>query len=322
MDQLVDKALLLLNSKIFYVPIFFRRIGETSEDIFLAITQDKLYEIKANVQEQTLTSFLKYWQNENSDEKILDIDEDYFWEYYLLSIEFCIKPDKLSFPEYDDILKKNLINSFSKNQNIFFKHYFETLISQDLNEYINNYPDELFSIPITSLYNIFYNRTPDLYYNKAYKLIIEKSSSNKDLFILLELINTEKLKEEIQIEAFEKCSEHFGFLTPVTLQIVEALNNIKDELIIPPNDEINQKIEELKIEHEKRMEDLNLDKKFKEQRLEKLRRRNRKKHKFSSPDDLAKTQIFDSDSSCDFESDCTKSQILEPPNNLFKSLEV
>lgn len=96
-------------------------------------------------------------------------------------------------------LEINLSNL--RNPRIANKSHIEENIIKNLDNYIFNYGEELFRLPIHSLYNIFNHPERKLtIFNQFYQLIrnITDQTQNFNLYVLLPSINIDKLNNENQ----------------------------------------------------------------------------------------------------------------------------
>ena len=293
---------------IIFIPIFFKRIGETTKDIFMALTQFRSYKVKSNVRKQVLESFLEYWQTD----KLPEITSDNFWEYRLLSEEFCLMTEHISLEKYEHIYNLCFLKNFNQNQKdqdkINLKDKIEKSISQNLNFYINKYQDELLSLPVPILYNIL-NRIPKLSCaDKLFDLIFNKSIDNEQLSILLRFFKFDDLSKEIIFNAATKCCENSNISPQATSYIIQLLvekrkieinEKIKDKIISYISKYENDfEQEELKLQNEIKELDIEIKKYFgrihkkRKRRFGRIHKRNKKRITTNS---LAKEQIIKND---------------------------
>lgn len=243
-----NNAILFLKNEEIYIPLFFKRIGEVSENIFMELIHKKFYKVESNVKKSSLESFIEYWLTG----ELPEIKLDNYWDFHLLSEEFGMMKDHLSKPEYEHIHKICLLKSFHQdnNQNNTDKFTTEKSISQNLDFYLENHSDDFFTIPITSLYNIFYNESRIIANEKrAYELITEKSVNNKKLLILLPSIKAEKLNIESVIDSSIKIIEHDGFSPQITPRFIDSIKKFKKDTI-DENRKMKNLIIQMKKSHE------------------------------------------------------------------------
>lgn len=140
---------LILNTKIFEIPSFFRRISKINENIYRILVKNLKYYIESNVNDDVFQSFINYWINK----EIPDITPANFHEYYQLSQEFDLMNDLIQAKE------EEFSPSFQPIQNLLCKKnnkcVSEELIAKNLDFYLNSNREEMMQIEITSLFNIF-----------------------------------------------------------------------------------------------------------------------------------------------------------------------
>lgn len=216
--------LIKLKNEIFHIPKYFRRIGEVSEKIYTELTEKGIYQVQSLVQSTTLHSFLEYWQNE----KLPDVDSTNFWEFYLLSQEFGMMNDYLQSSKFSQISKILFIRNLASDSinNHTDRSNSEQQIAENLDYYITNFQEELFSLPATSLYNIFKHKSRHLTKsNEAYEAIIKRPQ----LSFLIDTINASDLSEASITDAFVHKDERFGFTPFITSEFIEKRKNISEK---------------------------------------------------------------------------------------------
>lgn len=190
------------NSKIFTIPSLFKHLLDISPDISnsLVFGQNHYYCLKSKVNEKVFQSFIDYLV----DDKIPDIDVFNFNEFMLLSQEFNIlieflEDKKKQLGEYLIYINGLLTN---KNENSTF---YEEQIAIKLDDYLEKFGEELFNIPIQSLYNIFNHPRRNLtQHNAAYDLIKQylDKTKNENAFILFDTLDGTKLSKSNIEESF------------------------------------------------------------------------------------------------------------------------
>lgn len=208
-----------------YIPMHFQRIGIIKGEIFIELMNNRKYKIKSKVSKETLESFIKYWQ----DGQMPEINSDNCWGYNQLSNEFGIMKE-VSWEEYDLKLKISRLRSIGtdyENESADISSTEDT-ISQDLNTYLTECPNDLFSIRITSLYNIIrkgMQNVSDI--NQLYKMIVKNGKNNSDLYVLLSLFNTDNLSEEAVIDAALNIDERNDFSPQFTKSAIKLIIEYK-----------------------------------------------------------------------------------------------
>ena len=197
------------------IPLSLKQFLRLPERIMEAIYLNGEYNISSNVQEEIFIDFLNHLlDNDNN----LMIDQNNIIQIHLLNIEFGISSDLQSQPGYQEAFNTFLLTNIKseKNQD---KTFYENHISKNLDLFIENYKDDMYDIPIQSLYNIFNDKDRVLEnHDSAYNFIIEGASeterdyNNQNLFILLETLDGKKLSEEIMIDCISKRNDHFFYL--------------------------------------------------------------------------------------------------------------
>ena len=139
----------------------------------------------------------------------------------------------------------NLLKSLNKDEP-HDKSSLEANIAKNLDEILINSGDELMSLPIDSLYNIFFHQERKLIdHNRAYRIIKDNSKKQKksDLFILLPSIDGAKLNLENLRDAILSEDMRDGNIPKINyLEILDLIQNIKkqDERIENQNAKIEK----------------------------------------------------------------------------------
>lgn len=110
-------------------------------------------------------------------------------------------------------------------------------IEENINKNLDNYGEELFRLPIHSLYNIFNHPERKLtIFNQFYQLIrnITDQTQNFNLYVLLPSINIDKLNDENQRDAIFSSDKRFGFIPKIN----------HANLFNQERDRVNSKIQE------------------------------------------------------------------------------
>ena len=115
-------------------------------------------------------------------------------EYEQLNQEFCIPSIQKLIDNLRNCIEEGLQNvTILRNSSISDKSEIEHRISQNLDNYIKYYGEQLIKVPVQSLYNVLSYKDRLLTdYNRLYELIISENnqSDNSDLLVLLPLINS------------------------------------------------------------------------------------------------------------------------------------
>lgn len=194
MDEFTCK--LILNDKIFEFPSdieLFKKIKSTVSNYLI---NKRSYEVQSTVRCETFQLFLNYWKNEID----LVINESNIWEFTQLNNEFGLLEEYLSSPDIEQLFNiSNLLHSdyLPNLKNLekynYNKSFIEQSISHQLDKYIAESPNELSQIPLTSLYNIFYNKERVLNdHDQAYLFII--NNQNQNFFLLIGSLDANKFK--------------------------------------------------------------------------------------------------------------------------------
>lgn len=177
------------------------------DKIFNVFWNDEKYYVQSKVTMNILQTFI-----DNMIGKIngLPINPDNMNYYQQLFEEFEIEFNFPSNPNNNKLYQVFVLEYLISNK-IENKSLYELYISQNLEFYIDNYPEKLRNVPITSLYNIFNNPRRNLIdHQKCYDFINNSNDSN--LFVLFNSIDGNKLSSVSFEESIVKRDEHLGFM--------------------------------------------------------------------------------------------------------------
>lgn len=172
---------LILNDKTFEFPSDIELLKKIKSTVSNYLINLRSYEVQSKVRYETFQLFFNYWENETD----LIINESNIWEFTQLNDEFGLLEEYLSSPDIEQLFNiSNLLHSdYLPNFKDLKKYNFnkssiEQRISHQLDKYIAESPNELCQIPITSLYNIFFNNERLLNdHDQAYLFIINNRFS-------------------------------------------------------------------------------------------------------------------------------------------------
>lgn len=214
----------------------FDQLNRLPNNIRDLLFQNGKYSIQSNVSFQNLSSFLDYYFDES---KNPDINIDNIYEYRFLSKEFNFNTDYLSSPEVDKFFKISALLK-TKEEEISDKSIFEEYISQNLDYYLDNYSQEMHKIPVSTLYNIFFNESRILNdHEKAYQFII---SGDENLYVLIQSLDSTKLSEQALKDAISNNDTHLGFIPKNSFSFIDSF---KEQFSLLNND-LHQTMEEFK----------------------------------------------------------------------------
>lgn len=249
---------LFLENQEFQIPKIQETIIAVSKNVADELLIKEKYIVISRVSSKTFNDFLKFWQNK---EMIPEIDASNFAEYQQLNQEFGMLTEILSSKQDDPSFNISCLITNSQCD----KHSIETSISRNLDQYLDEkYADQMYQIPIQSLYNIFYNKERILHnYSNAYRFITKTLLSNNnennqasDLFLLAYSIDGNKLFDEspeyledlIHKSIDNGCKIPKFNMTSLFKAIDPVLQNQINELILTNNyKELRNKISNEKI---------------------------------------------------------------------------
>lgn len=159
----------------FQIPKIQETIVAVSKRVADLLLIKSKYIVNSNISSETFHNFVKFWQNQ---ENIPEINASNFVEYQQLSQEFGMLNDIISSKQKDPLFNISCLSNNSKCD----KSVIETSISRNLDQYLDEkYVDQMYQIPIQSLYNIFYNKERVLHnYSNACRFITKTLSSNNN----------------------------------------------------------------------------------------------------------------------------------------------
>lgn len=199
--------------------------------------QTTTYQINSDVKDENIPLFIKYFINKSEEPEIKD---DNVYDFYTLSKEFEMKEITTKIDEeWSDILRIGFLKTATTATNSDISES-EKYISEHLDEYLLKYPNQMYTIPITSLCNIFFSKTRKLDdENLAYKFIKKQLKTDDDtngqnidhsLFVLLKSLDSNKLNEEAFKDCISKQDEHFGFIPQINFGFIETLTKKVSEI--------------------------------------------------------------------------------------------
>ena len=155
-------------------------------------------------------------------------------------------------PEIAETFYFKAKNNFDEcQQNLYILKYFketdtnsiEQKIASNLDKYVERYGDELMSLEISMLYNIFNSENKKLSkQNEVYELIKKHYAKNKNdnIFVLISCLDGKSLNESNLKDSILEAKKRMGFHQKI-IKFEEIINEQKRLL-----DEQNRKIDELK----------------------------------------------------------------------------
>lgn len=217
---------LFLNNQEFLIPRDFELLLKFPKRVSSQLVSQFHYNVESKVPSNIFQTFIDYLKDNS---KIPTINSDNLYEYRLLSKEFNFLSEYTMKPELDPVyhvslLKKAFTDSINDNANN------EEYIAKNLDMYLEKYPDEISSIPLPSLYNIFFHNERKLDdHNRAYEIITK--SGNVNLSILLESLDGSKMSFDMLNDSIKKKEEHFGFMPKIDLETVinSKVSEIKEK---------------------------------------------------------------------------------------------
>lgn len=224
---------LILRSKRFSIPNFFKNMSQTREDIFQSLTETKEYTIKSYVSEEILQSFIKFWVNEEQP----NIDSSNYAEYCQLGDEFQIK-------YINDFLQSQHINSDNYETTLLkvinpsialeTRQMLERDISRNLDTYLLRYRNKLIGLPIQTLYRIFSD--PGIKFSQheiAYQGIVDHFKEHNDIsiFTLLSFLDGSQLNQDSLQECIKEQDSRCGFCPKMNYSSIEEKVTRKDAQI-------------------------------------------------------------------------------------------
>ena len=268
---------LQLRHKEFDIPSKFKGLFYVKEDIYFQLLYhpSHTYMVQSKVDELVLCAFIKYWV----EEKEPQITYENYYQFYQIGQEFDLM---------QTILDQAKNNFDECQQNLYILKYFketdtnsiEQKIASNLDKYIERYGDELMSLEISILYNIFNSENKKLSkQNEAYELIKKHYLKNKndDIFILISCLDGKSLNESNLKDSILEAKKRMGFHPEIDISFfnsifneiekVKEINNQQNQQIIKFEevineqrrllDEQNRKIDELKQQQAVQIKEIN-----------------------------------------------------------------
>lgn len=245
MTSKFNNILFYADQKEFLIPISYDAQKKISEKIQRALFEKGNYSVESNVRGDIFQIFVDYWINN----KEISFNSDNIYELYLLSKEFELDLGIEGNKEYKDDFAFSILNKATlKNQN---KEINEDFIANNIVFYLNNYPNQLSEVPITSLCNIFNNENFNLNgdHDLAYKFItgFQSGTRNSNLFVLIQFIDANCLSSEARKDYLLNHDLYFNFLPK---NLFNCFVQIQNE-----NDALKQQNETLKQQNQKLQQD-------------------------------------------------------------------
>ena len=217
-----------LNDKEIKVQLSYDNLGEISKKIRDELFTQKSYIVQTNAQPNVFFSFIQCLLDKT---KIPEVTCENIYQYHCLCEEFGVLKDIIMIDQYDDILKLAIINNAQTQKNDI--EITERYIAQNLDFYILNYPQNLYNLPINSLYNIFNDKQRTLInHDNAYHFITKcpNETLQMKLYVLLKSLDSCKLSKDILKESVSKAEDHFGFCPLHNDSFVETINQKIDDI--------------------------------------------------------------------------------------------
>ena len=187
------------------------------------------YSVQSQVTKENFDIFFEFL---NEEEKYPDINEDNYYDFFLLSSEFnnILKDYLLENEKYE---KRSILQNAIKSD-INDKSYIEEFIAKNLDEYLESYEQEMSKVPCQTLHNIFNHKDRILNnQERAYNFILKNidANNNKESFcVLLESLDAEKINEKSFQDSLLKKEEHFGFAPKFNISFITSFNQCIHEL--------------------------------------------------------------------------------------------
>lgn len=199
-------------------------LQEIPKEIGFKLMRNETYIVKSQVRKENFQNFLDYWQHS----KKLEFNSDNMFEYFLLSQEFGIKIDFFSEKSNENIFHMSILKYILKNNqnNILFdKSEQEKYIALHLDCFLQNNEDQLLSLPITTLFNIFFNKDRILnVQQKAFDFINEHKNQNPDLLLLLPSLSSQQLNKDKFIDSMANIEQNYGFCPQISSSFFDSYN--------------------------------------------------------------------------------------------------
>lgn len=240
----------------------FKALPEKIQSEFLS---SHTYKLLSNVKKENAEFFISYFICKNQ-EPVFNIEN--ITDFYALSKELEINELTTKIDEeYGDILRTSFLKKATGTQLSDISDS-EKYISLHLDAFLLRYTNEMYSIPFSSLYNIFFDKNRKLdNENLGYQFITHKLKTRNDndndtdnddsLFILLQSLNSKNLTEEAMRDCISNRDEHLGFIPQIDFSYFDnfAIKVADIESKVAQIQEENQRlVEELKSQKEKMVE--------------------------------------------------------------------
>lgn len=239
MEQITLK--LIVRTKQYEIPFKFKKILDIKNDIYLQLLVDPnhKYSVNSSVSEDNFMLFIDYLVH--GKKPIITISN--YFDFFQLGQEFELTKLNEIIQSTKNSWDKCELNLYLLNDpKIKDKRMIEQTVSQNLDEYVNNYGSQLMTVNFRSLLNIFNDPNKKLTeHNKAYTLIKQcyEDTMNESIFILLSKIDGNKLNESNFEDNIPNQSSRFGYMAQINLNYYKISREFQ-KLI-----EINQKQEEV-----------------------------------------------------------------------------
>lgn len=232
---------LQLRHKEFNIPSKFKGLFYVKEDIYFQLLYhpSHTYLVQSNVDELVFSSFLNYWV----EEKDPQITFENYYQFYQIGQEFDLM---------QTILDQAKNNFDECQQNLYILKYFketdtnsiEQKIASNLDKYVERYGDELMSLEISMLYNIFNSENKKLSkQNEVYELIKKHYAKNKNdnIFVLISCLDGKSLNESNLKDSILEAKKRMGFHPEIDISFFDSMFS-EIEKIKEINNQQNQKI--------------------------------------------------------------------------------
>lgn len=208
------------------------------QDVLVSFLLNNNYTIRADVSNEVVNSFIQYFNNQT----LPNITHDNIDDYAQLNQEFQVPAISQLIQSKRDFYSSGLNNiNKLKNNDLIDKSDIEHQISQNLDNYILQYGEELMKIPIQSLFNILSNEDCQFTrHDLLYELIMShhQITHNSIIFILLQFIDGNSISSQNLMELIANKDRYYGFLPKISISNLSIQNSIvnnsnEDELFLP-----------------------------------------------------------------------------------------
>ena len=220
----MKKFTFILKNTEFQRQLNFNHLTQMADNVRDALFSSEKYEVQSDVDIQNFKSFLDYYAEQIP---LPTINSDNIFDFRQLSKEFNILTDYFSSSEYDSIYKMSVLKNAESSDNKD-RSQCEEFISQNLDFFLSNYSSEMGSLPLNSLYNIFYNKNRKLKSHKEAYLFITKQEHKSDIFVLLNSLDCSELDDEMIDDSISKREERFGFSPLFSIERYKQLSESKN----------------------------------------------------------------------------------------------